>query len=131
MTMLCPCNSNKPFSLCCQPLLAGNKQANTAEELMRSRYTAFNKVDIDYLMKSHHSSTRPLKEKKHIKKWASSVAWLGLQIIRTEAGLEADTNGIVEFKAMFKENGKISSIHEISQFVKENGCWFYVSGKHM
>lgn len=127
----CPCKSNKLYSVCCQPLLEGKETAETAEKLMRSRYTAFTHANVDYLMKTHHVTTRPLKEKNQIKKWAASVQWLGLQVLRTEAGTETDSDGIVEFKAMYQENGKLSFIHEVSKFVKEHGVWFYVNGKHV
>ncbi|MCK5230331.1 MAG: SEC-C domain-containing protein, partial [Desulfobulbaceae bacterium] len=54
----CPCNSGEPYSECCAPLLAGDKNAITAEDLMRSRYTAYVERDVKYLLKTWHPSTR-------------------------------------------------------------------------
>ncbi len=128
--MLCYCHSNKPFSLCCEPLLCAGVFAQKAEQLMRSRYTAFVLADVNYLMSTHHKSTRPVKDKKRMLKWTKSVQWMGLQIIKCTAGQEDDTEGWVEFKATYIENGQPECIHENSYFVKEKGQWFYKDGTH-
>ncbi len=81
-------------------------------------------------MKTHHTSTRPLKDKKNIKEWMESVQWMGLTILNKEQGLEADSKGMVEFKALYMEAGQLETIHEKSLFRKERGMWYYVSGQH-
>ena len=91
---LCPCNSNKPYSTCCEPLLAKDKNAATAEALMRSRYTAYVERDTNYLLKTWHPSTRPANIDP-----ATIPEWYGLHIVNTEAGSETDSKGVVEFKA--------------------------------
>jgi len=126
----CYCGSNQAFEECCQPIINGTAKANTSEALMRSRYTAFVIADINYLMNSHHKSTRPTKERKSILKWTKSVNWISLNIISTKSGTENDTEGWVEFKAVFTENKQIQDIHENSYFVKENNTWYYKSGDH-
>lgn len=128
--MICYCNSNKAFSECCEPIILGLKNSETAEQLMRSRYSGYVVANIDYLMKSHHASTRPLKEKQAILKWTKSIKWVALEIIAKQKGLTEDNEGFVEFKALFFENGKMGYIHENSYFVRENGVWFYKSGVH-
>lgn len=130
MNNFCPCGSGKCFQECCEPIIQSKREAETCEELMRSRYTAFTLANIDYLMRSHHSSTRPVKDRKNIQKWAASVQWMGLVIIHTKAGSAADDLGYVEFRALFLENGKMDEIHEKSLFERENGKWVYVSGEH-
>jgi len=97
---------------------------------MRSRYVAFTKADVNYLMRSHHSKTRPMKDRKNIERWAKSVTWMGLVILSSEAGKEADSHGMVEFRAIYLENGKLQEIHEKSLFVREDGKWVYTSGEH-
>jgi SEC-C motif-containing protein len=124
--LLCPCRSGRHFAQCCGPYLAGQQLAATARVLMRSRYTAYVQQDENYLLQSWHPSTRPhdlaLRQQAPVK-------WLGLTIIRTQAGEENDTNGVVEFVARYKVNGKAQRLHETSQFVKEAGRWFYVRGE--
>lgn len=123
--MNCHCCSNKPFEACCQPIIEGQRQADTAEELMRSRYTAFVVADINYLMNSHHPKTRPVKERKSILRWTKSVKWIKLEVHQTKAGQINDTEGWVQFTAYFIEDGKVDTIHENSYFTKENGKWYY------
>ncbi len=128
MNINCTCGSNKLKEQCCLPIIEGKTDAQTAEQLMRSRYTAFTLSNADYLMKSHHSKTRNIKEKKEIKRWAKSVKWIGLTILKTEHGSTNDNKGMVEFKAVYIENGELKHIHENSLFEKEKEQWVYVSG---
>jgi SEC-C motif domain protein len=122
----CPCGLANSYEECCALAHQSLYNSKTAEQLMRSRYTAFTMADGNYLMKSHHSSTRPLSEKKSIVKWAKSVEWLGLEIINKSNGLEDDTEGTVEFKAHYKDKHGEQFIHENSKFVKEKGVWVYL-----
>ncbi|WP_354667418.1 YchJ family protein [Pseudotamlana agarivorans] len=101
-------------------------KAKTAEQLMRSRYSAFVLAKGDYLVESHHSKTRTPKEKKSIEKWAKSVQWIKLEVLETTKGQIEDTEGTVTFNAYFFENGKVDVIHEKSAFVKENSLWKYL-----
>ena len=127
--MKCPCSSGNSYNDCCQPFLENKQNAPTALQLMRSRYTAFTQANINYLMKTHHISTRPIKEKSDIENWAKSVKWMGLTIINSDKGQTNDNEGMVEFKALFMENGQLQAIHEKSLFRKEKGIWHYVSGQ--
>lgn len=130
MQNLCPCGSGQALTECCEPILSGKKEVKTALELMKSRYVAFTQADGDYLIRSHALKTRPLKDRKSIEKWAKSVTWMGLSILKTEAGGPEDETGIVEFKALYLENGKPQQIYERSFFQRENRIWVYVSGEH-
>lgn len=129
--MLCPCGSNKATGECCELIISGSRDAVTAEELMRSRYVAFTTANVNYLMISHHSKNRPIRDRKSIEQWAKSVVWQGLHIIQTEAGQENDNQGMVEFRALFVENGSLQQLHERSFFIREKGKWVYTSGVHL
>ncbi|MCH3885042.1 YchJ family protein [Tenacibaculum aquimarinum] len=119
--MKCPCNPSKLYESCCKKAHSQIKSVTTPEALMRSRYSAFVLANIDYLQKSHHSSTRPSKlEKKEILDWTKSIEWIKLDVLQT-------TENTVEFKAYFYENGSLNVIHENSHFVKENNYWVYKS----
>ncbi len=124
--MSCNCGSGKLYVDCCGLAHKDLNAVNTAEQLMRSRYTAFTMGDGDYLMESHHVTTRPISEKEEIVVWAKSVEWVELKILSTSKGLENDTKGTVLFKAFFKEQGNLNYIEEHSTFVKEDGCWYYL-----
>lgn len=92
---------------------------------MRSRYSAYVLAREDYLLRTWHPSTRPQSLDFDN---AEMINWLGLKIIRTEAGGPDDEQGVVEFVARYKMGGKAHRMVEISRFVRENGHWFYLEG---
>ena len=122
----CPCGRNKTYVKCCGMAHKDILLAKTAEDLMRSRYTAFTLGGGDYLFESHYSKARKLSDKKSIQNWAKSVQWMKLDVLNSTKGSENDNEGTVEFKAYFMEAGKLDTIHENSLFTKENGHWVYV-----
>ncbi|MCM4150131.1 Sec-C motif domain protein [Arenibacter sp. N53] len=124
--MNCPCGSNNSYAQCCETAHKDLSKITTAEQMMRSRYSAFVLANGNYLMDSHHSSTRPIKERKSIEAWTRSVSWIRLEILNREKGGINDQRGTVTFNAYFFENGKVEVIHEKSDFVKENGLWMYL-----
>ena len=130
MNKPCPCGMPLSYSECCGLIISGKREATTCLELMRSRYVAFTTANVDYLMQSHHSDTRPLKERIQIKKWAESVQWMGLVILNTQGGEITDDTGYVEFRALYIEDGRMQEIHEKSLFKREDQKWVYVSGVH-
>lgn len=122
----CPCNNSIQYKECCYKAHNAIESVETAEQLMRSRYSAYVMANIDYLMKSHHSSTCPVSDKDDILKWTTSVKWIKLEIVNKTNGLQTESKGTVEFKAYFKEDDILSVIHENSKFVKENNYWVYL-----
>ncbi|MEX6625493.1 YchJ family protein [Tenacibaculum salmonis] len=125
--MKCPCTPTKNYTDCCEKAHKNIQSVLTAEQLMRSRYSAFALANVDYLQKSHHSSTRPSKqENNEILQWTKSVEWIKLEIINTNKGSINDITGNVTFEAFFKENDKIDTIKENSSFCKEDNNWVYL-----
>ncbi|RKR14670.1 SEC-C motif-containing protein [Maribacter vaceletii] len=122
----CFCGNKKSYTICCKILHNNILKTETAEQLMRSRYSAFASGNGDYLMKSHHSKTRVLEDKKEIIAWAESVTWIKLEVLETTKGKKEDTEGTVTFNAHYYENGKVNILNEKSAFVKENGHWVYL-----
>lgn len=120
----CPCQSGKTYNICCEPAHNGIPVL-TAEALMRSRYTAYVLGLEAYLLKTWHPDTRPaalnLGDDRQTK-------WLGLQVKRVEN--ISENSAMVEFVAHYKINGKAERLHEISQFVRIDGCWYYLVGSH-
>ncbi len=126
---ICYCCSGKEFNVCCQPFLVGIAKPQKAEELMRSRYSAYSTVNVDYILKSTHPSTRKFHEADSIEQWAKSNTWQNLEIISIEKGTHQDSVGTVEFKAYFLDSKAQPQIHhEVSNFQKELGKWFFVDG---
>lgn len=106
------------------PLIKGQIAANSAKSLMRSRYTAFAIKDAEYLLRSWHKSTRPpsLSFKDH------EVTWLSLSILDSEKGRSSDSFGTVTFSAKYREDKDIYELREASEFIKEDGVWYYIKG---
>ncbi|WP_228547328.1 YchJ family protein [Nonlabens antarcticus] len=126
LKMTCPCHSAYLYKNCCSIAHKNIKAVRTAEQLMRSRYSAFVLGNTNYLSRSHHSSQKPTNEEmREIELWTKSVTWIKLEITQTSMGLENDVLGTVEFTAHFKEAGKLQTIQEHSRFCKENGHWVY------
>ena len=127
--MRCYCCSGKQFEDCCQPFFKGIAKPPTAESLMRSRYSAYAIVDVEYLVKTTYPSNRRNYDPQSIRQWASSNEWQKLEIISVQKGTSRDKNGMVEFKAFYLDvNLRPQIHHENSKFVKELGKWFYVDG---
>ena len=124
---VCPCASRKKFQYCCGKYLSEKALPETAEQLMRSRYTAFCEDNIDYLITTLHPSKRTNKDRKELTKTINNTTWLNLTIINTSQGKKSDKIGYVEFVAAFKIN-EIQQLHENSKFIKIDGKWFYLEG---
>lgn len=124
----CPCGSTLSFAKCCGPLIKGTSPAPTAESLMRSRYSAYTKGEIDYLYATTHPDFRKGYDHEGTRKWAESSEWLGLEIVSSRGGGE-DALGEVEFIASFSESGTESAHHELGKFRKLEGVWYFTEGK--
>ncbi len=124
----CPCGSGQDYAACCEPIITGNKAAETAEQLMRARYTAHDKVEIDFLYESIHPAFRQGFDHKGSKDWAEKSEWLGLEVVDSVAGGADDMTGEVEFIARFRLNGNTRSYHERGQFERKDGQWYFTDG---
>jgi len=116
----CPCGRGVPFGRCCGPLVGRVREAATAEQLMRSRYTAFVLRDAEYLVHSWLPAVRPRRVT-----FAPDQEWTGLVVVATEAGGLLDATGIVEFVAHHRRDGVDGELHERSAFVRHDGRWVY------
>ena len=116
----CPCGTGLVFGECCARFLDGGANAPTAVQLMRSRYTAYVVGDVDYLLATWHPSTRPATLELD-----PGIAWRSLEIVRTERGGPLDREGVVEFAARYRADGRPGALREVSRFVRD-GRWLYV-----
>jgi SEC-C motif-containing protein len=121
----CHCGLPGSCADCCGRFISGAERPDTAEQLMRSRYSAFVERDSAYLLDTWHPATRPSRVR-----FNPAQRWLGLSIKRCEAGSVEDDTGIVEFVARFKLDGKGHRLHETSRFDKIQGRWYYRDGAH-
>jgi SEC-C motif-containing protein len=115
----CPCGRGLPYEECCGPAHEGTAPA-TAEALMRSRYSAFALDDDDYVLRTWHPRTRP-----RVIEPDSGLRWTGLEILDATGGGLLDIEGVVEFRAHYKDHGKAGDMVERSRFVRVGGEWVY------
>lgn len=127
--MTCPCGTGQSFETCCGPFLSGQAMPETAEKLMRARYTAFTKADLGYIEKTLAPESRKEFDAEGTKAWAETAKWKGLQILETDKGGTTDKKGTVEFVATYETDGETLEHHEVSNFRKnDRGQWLFVDG---
>jgi len=124
----CPCGSGRNYSACCEPIIAGRTLAATPEQLMRARYSAHVKVEIDFLYASTHPDHRAGYDHEGTRVWAQDSEWHGLEILETLGGGTDDKEGEVEFIARFRDQGGLRSHHERARFRKKSGQWLFAEG---
>jgi len=79
----CPCGSNINYEECCRPIIKGERAAVTAEQLMRSRYSAYVNKELDYILTSLHPDSRSDYDEKSTRAWAESAEWHKFEILET------------------------------------------------
>ncbi len=151
---ICPCQINPAsdavvilltYSNCCQPYHDGicSKEANqeidktddikvdTAERLMRSRYSAFVLIKPEYIVKTTLPAQQDLLDIEAIESWAKETDWAGLEIVAHTPKL-GKRHAQVEFKAYFNTPDRLQAHHELSAFVKiknkadNNVSWYFL-----
>jgi SEC-C motif-containing protein len=125
---ICPCGSGSAYADCCEPVINGVRPAETAEQLMRARYSAYVGVKMDFVFESTHPDHRNGYDHAGTKKWAENSEWLGLEIIDTRKGGRDDAAGEVEFIARFKEKEVAHEHHENASFERKDGQWLFTEG---
>lgn len=120
----CPCGSGQSYSRCCRPLHLRTAEAESAEALMRSRYSAFVKQLDGYLAHSWDPSSAPATVS-----FRSGQRWTGLEIVSSELGGPQDETGTVEFIASYEIEGRSARLQERSRFVRHQGRWVYLDGE--
>lgn len=119
----CPCLSGEQYEQCCGVFHRGAAEAPTAEQLMRSRYSAFVLLDTAYLLRTWHPDTRPAALDLE-----PDMRWRRLDIIGTSRGGPLDSEGTVEFAAHYSYDGERGVQREKSRFLRVDRRWYYVDG---
>jgi SEC-C motif domain protein len=132
----CPCGTGRRYPDCCGPFVDDGIPAPTAEELMRSRYTAYALRRPEHLLRTWHPSTRP-EDLVLDRGWV----WEGLEVVGREGGQVDDDEGVVEFRARWRQDPNPAAgvprlatryptsgvMNERSLFRRRGGRWMYLS----
>lgn len=125
LTSPCPCRllddatPTPAYDACCGPFHARSVWPPTAEQLMRSRYSAFALGLDDWIFVTWHPRSRPDDVDA-----SDGDAWQGLELLDTEAGGQDDDEGVVEFVAHHRGG----AMRERSRFARRAGRWLYLDG---
>ncbi len=109
---------------CCAPLHRRERLPETAAELMAARYSAYAAHEADFIWMTWHPRRRP-----DAVTFDPDVEWLGLEIIDVVDGAEGDREGIVEFRARYRDADGRGELWERSTFMLRSRRWMYVDGE--
>jgi SEC-C motif domain protein len=128
----CPCRSGRLYKACCEPFHRGALEAPDAEALMRSRFAAFAKKEVDYLFRTLHPDHEDRQHDRadvlrSLKASASNFRYAGLAILDRR---EPDEEGIAQvlFLARLFEGSNERSFVELSDFAHDGEGWRYLRG---
>ncbi|NCU24339.1 YchJ family protein [Acinetobacter haemolyticus] len=120
----CPCGQGQ-YAECCQPLHLKQGVAEHAEQLMRSRYSAFALQQIDYILETTALGQQSSLDRAAIADWSQSNQWLKLDVIQHQPKLDKN-HALVEFKAHYHDGKQQHIHHEISYFVVHQQRWYFL-----
>ena len=122
--VICPCGHGE-YKTCCEPLHLKKVSAQTAEQLMRSRYSAFVKQQIDYIVETTALGQQMQLERVALAGWSASNQWEKLEIVNSQPRIDAQ-HAMVEFKAYYFDGKAHQTHHEVSYFVKHQNTWYFI-----
>lgn len=126
---LCPCGSSLSYPDCCGCYHCGKSLPATAEQLMRSRYSAYVFTLADYLYQTTHPDKRSSGLQDEIAAWAAQVEFVQLEILAVQRGQAGDKVGKVEFIAHYRQQQQTRQLRELSRFRRFKGAWCYFDGE--
>jgi len=123
---LCPCKSRLAYEECCLPFHHGRAQPETAEQLMRSRYSAYFFRRVEYLVETTHPDTKSPTLYDEVSESIHGANWSNLTIVDAARGGVKDRKGVVEFIAEFYIGSDKHELRERSKFKRFKGRWKYL-----
>ncbi|NQY86152.1 MAG: SecC motif-containing protein [Colwellia sp.] len=120
-TQSCFCGSNFDFSCCCQPYINKELAVQTAEQLMRSRFSAYAIGNAQYIYDTYAKSSQAEQSVEDIGDWSKSCVWIALVIHPLANSVNNATEQLVEFSAFYITNNTLYELREKSRFILEHG----------
>lgn len=127
---ICICGGPKIYSKCCKPLHRGEALPEDAVTLMKSRYTAYEKGLVDYVIETTDPDgdaweADEAKWRDSIETFGETFEFTGVEILDSD---ESEDSATVTFRAGLRANGKDESFVETSHFTRRAERWLYTSG---
>ena len=130
VTNICPCGSELDLEKCCLPLIQGKVKAATAQDLLRARYTAFTRGDVDFILRiTVGHVTKSIEKRLRIGRKARDG--LGSKLFNLKWAKRNNDTGTIVFGAHYRDrkDGKDHEHWEKSFFEKENGQWRFADAQ--
>lgn len=122
----CACGSKKSYQKCCGPYISGEKTPDTAEALMRSRYTAYTEANIPYIEATARGPAAQSFDPEDALEWAKKAKWKRLKVLNSYPHPTNQNRAFVQFSAYYIYEGKPQELTETSEFERIDGRWYYV-----
>ncbi|MET1080923.1 MAG: YchJ family protein [Pseudomonas sp.] len=121
----CPCGRPDTLERCCGRYHAG-AVAPDAETLMRSRYSAYARGQIDYLLATTLPAQQAGLDRAAIAAWSADSTWLGLQVETAESVASEPPHAWVSFVVHWRDGAGEHAHRERSAFVQIAGRWYFI-----
>ncbi len=99
---------------------------------MKSRYCAFARGEVDYIIKTTHPDNPAFesdlaKWKRELLEFSKSTQFKGLKILSVDESMNS-VRATVTFTVNLIQQGRQADFTEQSKFEKVNGRWLYLDG---
>jgi SEC-C motif domain protein len=121
----CHCGNEVSFEECCLPFHENQKELETAEQCLRSRYSAFVTKNMEYIRQTIHPESVSDFDAESAQAWSEESEWLGLEIKEVSEGGAKDPSGEIEFIAVYSSGRNTYRHHEKSNFEKVDNKWYF------
>ncbi len=119
----CPCNPNTTYPACCGRYHAG-EPANTPQTLMRARYSAYVKGNIEFIIATSLPVQQTQLDTAAMTAWSQNSQWLGLEVL-TETLAPDLRHATVDFIAHWQDTQGQQQHQEKSLFIKPAERWYF------
>ena len=145
--MNCYCGSGLNFEDCCNLFIQAQQTPDTAEQLMRSRFSAYcdgSAIAVHYIANSYHPVSKADNPINEIATFAQAAHFVRLDVITASSLLPLPDDirqsmpehspqigssfSTVHFKVQFIMQDKLHLLEEKSRFIKNNQQWAYLDG---
>jgi SEC-C motif-containing protein len=110
------------FEKCCQLFITHEKLPATAEQLMRSRFSAYATKNGQYIYDTYGQLEQKKQTVAAIQSWANECQWLALKVHKISLNM-------VDFSAYYVIDNTLCELREKSNFALEQKQWRYLDGE--
>lgn len=122
----CFCGQSMAYQDCCLPLHLGLAHAQSAEQLMRSRYSAYVCAKIDYIVQTTLPTQQARLDRLAMLNWSKNSDWHSLTVHEHQIAAHSAAHAWVRFTAEYRAEGQNHRHEERSAFVRLADHWYFI-----